>query len=163
LPSSSEQAGIQTLKNRQIWIYNNAFFTRKDMSTYFIHNTAFEGWAEDVHVMNNIIIAQGELKYDLGSNTRFEFMKNAFFDNHIKPPADAGAITVDPLLAAAGSGGIGLDTLKGYQLKAGSPCIGAAVPISSNGGKDFWGRPVRPGGPGCVGVQEIGAAGKTRR
>ncbi len=112
--------------------------------------------------MNNIIIAQGELKYDLGKNTRFEFLKNVFFGNHVNPPADAGAITVDPMLLAAGTGGIGLDTLKGYQLKPGSPCIGAAIPIPGNGGKDFWGNPVRPDGPTCIGVQESLAAGKAQ-
>jgi hypothetical protein len=148
---------------RNTRIYNNAFFIRKDISTYFIHNTAYEGWAEDVYVMNNIIIAQGELKYDLGRNSRFEFMKNVFFGNHVNPPADAGAVTVDPMLLAAGTGGIGLDTLKGYQLKAGSPCIGAAIPIPGNGGKDFWGNPVRPDGPACIGVQEFSAPAKKQQ
>jgi len=116
-----------------------------------------------VHVVNNIIVAEGELKYDLGSHTRFEFRKNVFFGNHVKPPADIGAITVDPLLVAAGSGGTGLDSLQGYRLKAASPCIGAAVPIPSNGGKDFWGNPVRADGPSCVGVHETAATGKNSK
>jgi hypothetical protein len=82
---------------------------------------------------------------------------------HLNPPADIGAITVDPLLVAAGSGGTGLDSLKAYQLKAASPCIGSAVPISSNVGKDFWGNPVRPDGPSCVGAHEIGTPVKKDR
>jgi hypothetical protein len=146
---------------RNSWIYNNVFFTPKNISTYFIHNTAYEGWAEDVHLLNNILIAEGELKYDLGSNTRFDFRKNAFWGNHVSPPADPEAITADLLLVAAGSGGNGLDTLKGYRLKAGSPCIGRAIPIPSNGGKDFWGNPVRREGPACVGVHELETRGLT--
>jgi hypothetical protein len=147
---------------RNTWIYNNVFFTRKGLSTYFIHNTEYEGWAEEVHLLNNIIIAAGELKYDLGSNTRFDFRKNAFFGNHVKPPEDTQAISTDPLLEAAGSGGIGLNTLNGYRLLAGSPCIGTAVPIPGNGGKDFWGSPVKPDGPSSVGAQELPAAARRR-
>jgi hypothetical protein len=113
--------------------------------------------------MNNILIAQGELKYDLGRNIRFEFMKNVFFGSHVNPPADAGAIAINPLLVAGGSGGIGLDMLEGYQPQAGSPCIGAAIPIPGNGGRDFWENPVRPDGPACIGVQELTNAGKAQR
>jgi hypothetical protein len=69
-------------------------------------------------------------------------------------------ITADPLMMAAGSGQVGLDSLKGYQLKEGSPCIGAALPIVANGGKDFWGNQLPPKGPSCDGVHEItGTAG----
>jgi hypothetical protein len=147
---------------RNTWIYNNVFFTGKDIKTYFIHNTPYQGWAEDIHLLNNILIAEGELKYDLGNNTRFKFIKNAFFGNHVGRPADAGAITTDPLLAAAGSGQIGLGSLNGYRLKADSPCIGAAAPVPSNGGKDFWGKPVSPDGPFCIGAQEISTPTRSR-
>jgi len=40
--------------------------------------------------------------------------------------------------------------------------LGAAIPIPGNGGKDFWGNPVRPDGPTCIGVQESLAAGKAQ-
>jgi hypothetical protein len=145
---------------RNTWIYNNVFFTGKGINTYFIHNTPYRGWAEDVHLFNNIIAAEGELKYDLGSNTRFEFRRNAFWGSHVRPPADAEAITADLLLILLGSGGNGSDTLKGYQLRPGSPCVGAAIPIPTNGGRDFFGNPVSPEGPTCVGVHELRKAGK---
>ncbi len=144
---------------RNTWIYNNAFFTGKEIKTYFIHNTPYQGWAEDVHILNNIIIAEGELKYDLGKNTRFDFVKNVFFGNHVDRPPDVQAITVDPLLAAAGSGMVGFGSLGGYRLSAGSPCIGAAVPVTAAGERDFWGNTLTPKGPTCVGVHEFKAPG----
>lgn len=139
---------------RNTWIYNNLFYIGKEIKTYFVHNTIYNDWAEDVHFFNNILYADGELKYDLGKKTRFEFRKNVFFGNHVAPPPDPESITVDPMLIGAGSGLIGLDSLKGYQLKAVSPCIGAAVPLRAAGEKDFWGNPLPPGGPRCVGVHE---------
>jgi hypothetical protein len=145
---------------RNTWIYNNVFFTGKDLKTYFVHNTPYKGWAEDVHFFNNIIIAEGELRYDLGKNTRFEFMRNVFFGNHIDPPKDPRILTADPQLVGAGSGRSGLDTLKGYRLKASSPCIGSAVSIPLKGEKDFWGNPLPADGPTCIGVHELKTSGR---
>jgi hypothetical protein len=140
---------------RNTWIYNNLFYVGKEIQTYLIHNTIYNDWAEDVHLFNNIFFAEGELKYDLGKKTRFEFRKNVFFGNHIMPPPDTESLTLDPMLISVGTGRVGLDSLKGYQLRAHSPCIGAAVPIPSAGEKDFWGNPLPPGGPTCVGVHEL--------
>jgi hypothetical protein len=38
-----------------------------------------------------------------------------------------------------GSGGIGIETLDGYKLKPGSPCIDSGMSIENNGARDFWG------------------------
>jgi hypothetical protein len=58
---------------------------------------------------------------------------------------------------------MGLDSLREYRLKAAFPCIGAAVRILSNSGKDFWGNPVRADGPSCVGVHETAATGENSK
>jgi hypothetical protein len=139
---------------RNTWIYNNLFYVGKEIKTYFIHNTIYNDWAEDVYFFNNILFAEGELKYDLGKKTRFEFRKNVFFGNHVAPPPDPESLTIDPMLVGVGTGLVGLDSLKGYQLKAHSPCIGAAAPIPAAGEKDFWGNLLPPSGPTCVGVHE---------
>ncbi|MCC6445750.1 MAG: right-handed parallel beta-helix repeat-containing protein [Armatimonadetes bacterium] len=143
---------------RNTRIHNNVFFIGKDFPTYFIHNTPYMGMAEDVYLYNNIIYAKGELKYDLGQNTRFDFRKNVFFGNHIEPPAGPEALTGDPMLAGVGTGKSGLASLSGYKLRAGSPCIGTAMPVPSAGRRDFWGNPLPPGGPSCVGAHEFGTA-----
>lgn len=44
-----------------------------------------------------------------------------------------------------GIGGIGFDTLDGYKLKAGSPCIDSGVYITNSADKDFWGNKVIQG------------------
>jgi hypothetical protein len=148
---------------RNTHFYNNVFFVGKEIKTYFVHNTIYNNWAEDVYFTNNIIIAEGELKYDLGKKTRFEFRKNVYMGNHVTPPADAEALNLDPMLLGAGTGKIGLETLKGYQLKANSPCVGAALPIPSPGEIDFWGNPLPPGGPTCVGTHEFKGASNSRK
>jgi len=49
----------------------------------------------------------------------------------------------DPLLVEAGSvpeiKPEDLAKLAAYQLREGSPCLGAGIPVEDNGGRDFWG------------------------
>ncbi|MEI8273102.1 MAG: T9SS type A sorting domain-containing protein, partial [Paludibacter sp.] len=73
---------------------------------------------------------------------------NCFFGNHPSTePADAHKVTADPLFVNPGSGGIGLNTVDGYKLKTGSPCINSGIYIPKNGGKDYWGNTVGIGKP----------------
>jgi hypothetical protein len=51
-------------------------------------------------------------------------------------------VTVDPMLVAGGSGGVGRGTVSGYRLRAGSPAIDCGKVIGENGGRDYWGHPV---------------------
>jgi hypothetical protein len=51
-----------------------------------------------------------------------------------------------------GSAGLGIDTLDGYRLQPGSPCIDSGRSIPNNGSLDFWGNPV----PDPVGVCDRG-------
>jgi hypothetical protein len=67
---------------------------------------------------------------------------DALFGKITGPPSNPDGLGVDPLLVAPGTGGAGRDSLGGYQLKPGSPCIGAGALIEANGGRDFWGNPV---------------------
>jgi hypothetical protein len=60
-------------------------------------------------------------------------------------PDDAEKIVSDPMFIAPGTGGEGLGSLGGYRLKPESPAIDAGMPITGNGGRDFYGNPVDDG------------------
>jgi hypothetical protein len=57
------------------------------------------------------------------------------------------------MLVNPGSGSNGLNTLAGYKLKAGSPCIGAGKSIAESGVLDFWANKINKNKP-CIGVHE---------
>ena len=48
-----------------------------------------------------------------------------------------------------------MDTLAGYRLKSGSPCIDAGLTLASNGGKDFFGTAVPSAGQADIGAAEF--------
>ncbi len=99
---------------------------------------------------NNII-------YNLSKGTRYEwadtrynrtFEANCFYgENRPGEPADKKKIIANPLLVNPGSGGIGVNSVSGYQLQANSPCIDAGVIIPNNGGRDYWGNELYNGKP----------------
>ena len=55
---------------------------------------------------------------------------------------DAKEILADPRLLLPGGGRLGLDSVAGYKLLAGSPALNAGLLIPANGGRDYWGNPV---------------------
>ena len=61
-------------------------------------------------------------------------------------------MSVDPMFVAKNTGGLGLDSVIGYKLLAGSPAIDAGINIENNGGKDYFGTPLTDG------KTDIGAA-----
>jgi hypothetical protein len=63
---------------------------------------------------------------------------------------------------APGSAAAGFETLRGFLLKDGSPCIRAGVPISGNGGRDFFGNVLPPALPPSIGVHEHGSVPPSR-
>jgi hypothetical protein len=66
---------------------------------------------------------------------------------------DGGARSGAPLFAdpssraSGGPEGPAFDSLVGFQLRAGSPAIGAGTAIADNGGVDFWNTPLYVGAP----------------
>ena len=142
-------------------IYNNVFYI--DYGTAVIEMRNDERDLKNlskvgVPLRNNIFYATGDghfqvtYKYptlpdpDPGKDRLFR--DNCYFGPWVGTgPNDPQwkANTYDPLFVAPGTGGIGLDSLKGYQLRAGSPCIGRGIAIPNNGGRDFWGNPLPDG------------------
>ena len=108
-----------------------------------------------VPLRNNIFYAIGQGRFRVnylsptlpdpnpGSNRLF--LDNCYFGPWLGDEpndSDRERKTYDPLFVAPGRGGIGLESLKGYQLRPGSPCIGRGAALAKNGGRDFWGNPL---------------------
>jgi hypothetical protein len=139
-------------------IYNNTIYVKEGMDVYGVHCHSWSGWAKDTHFSNNIFYAKGTVRYDFGESTGNVFANNVFYGNHVGRPEDPKAITADPKLVDPGSGDNGFGSLDGYKLRADSPCIGAGLPIPTNGGRDFWGNRV----PKAT-ARDIGSHQTTRR
>ena len=123
-------------------IYNNVFYIDSKLSPTIIEETNKK---HSYTFYNNIIYNNSpSATYKLNdTNTVRTIENNVFFGYHPESePEDPFKLTSDPMLAAPGSGGIGIHTLDGYKLLKGSPAIGKGRLIPDNGGKDFWNHPV---------------------
>jgi endonuclease/exonuclease/phosphatase family metal-dependent hydrolase len=134
-------------------IYNNVFYVPEGRDIYAVLCTDWGGWAKDTYFYNNIFYVEGKVRYEFGRSTDNVFESNVFYGEHENRPDDPSAILRDPMLVNAGSGGDGLDSLAGYKLKPGSPCIGAGVAVENCGGRDFWGNPLPGDAKPNVGAQ----------
>jgi hypothetical protein len=115
-------------------------------------------WPEDTWFANNIFYVEGETAYDWGESRNHRFEHNLFFGTHTGGPEDTQAIHQDPLFVAADSAGAGLETLEGFMLQPGSPCIRSGISISQNGGRDFFGHRLPVMLPVSIGAHEFDPA-----
>ncbi len=136
-------------------IYNNVIYIGRELDVHIFLNSNWSGWANGTSVYNNIFYVEGTGRYSYGisrnedgtyntesgfggsSNNIFDY--NVFYGNHIDKPQDEHAQSNDPMLINPGSGKTGRNTLDGYKLLEGSPCIDSGMEVPDNGGKDFWG------------------------
>ena len=131
-------------------IYNNTFII-EDSNANTKMFEALPGhsnqlWFNGIIAYNNIFYNLGKGGYQFGSGENIIFNYNLFYGNHPdSEPFDPHKLTCDPMFENPGSGGIGFDTLDGYKLKAGSPCIDSGVYITNSADKDFWGNKVIQG------------------
>jgi hypothetical protein len=155
---------------RDARIYNNTIFIGPNMDLPLFLFTEYHGWADGVYVANNIFYVTGSAHYSHGTSKHLngsyeiapgfaqsrnvEFENNVYYGRHDNPPAGPSARTANPLLLGPGSGLKGLDSLEGYKLKDGSPCVGVGVPIPENGDRDFWGGRLTPGKNPAIGAHE---------
>jgi PKD repeat protein len=105
---------------------------------------------ENTYMYNNIIynVEEEGAKYSHRYGDNYVYDYNLFYGYHPSgEPNDPHKITDDPLLVNPGSGGLGIDSVDGYKLQAGSPARDSGMTIPNNGGKDYWGNPV-PAGSG---------------
>ena len=159
-----------TGETRDTYIYNNVIYVKEGIDIPLV---LFNNWGGkypiNTYFYNNIFYTEGKFHYAYASkrlpegrhehspgfaeSTNVVFSNNVYYGNHIKPPKDANAITVDPMLVSPGGGGDGLNSLDGYKLKAGSPCIDAGKSIAESGVLDFWGNKIKAVNP-SIGVHE---------
>ncbi|MHC4365969.1 MAG: right-handed parallel beta-helix repeat-containing protein [Planctomycetota bacterium] len=151
-------------------IYNNTVYNIKGAAI------SFGGLdVPGIVIRNNIFIFAGELIEGGSKRGRFENNiywrvddRDLIFDGH-KTIEEWAAATgqekigntvvgkyVDPKLIKAGTAALTdptkLDSLQAYKLTAGSPCIGAGIPIENSGGRDFWGKIVTEGEKPTIGA-----------
>jgi hypothetical protein len=141
-----------------ISIYNNTVYIPSNVSPTIISERNKGGTGTRNYSFNNNII------YNNSATAAYGFITtgytrnidyNCFYGIHPSTePSDAHKITADPMFVNPGSGGIGLNSVDGYKLKAGSPCIKTGIYIPKNGGKDYWGNAVGTGKP-SMGAYEV--------
>jgi len=142
---------------RDTHIYHNTCYVGPKQDLMLIHQGSWDGWADETTFSNNLFYVAGKGRLDLGDSTNNHFRSNLVFGSVEGFPRETTTVSVDPMLTAPGTGGAGLRSLEGYLLRPGSPCVGAGVPITDNGGRDFWGNPLP-----IDQVPDIGAHQRTR-
>jgi hypothetical protein len=112
-------------------------------------------WPEDTWFANNIFYVEGEVTYDWGESKNHWFEHNLFYGKHANGPDDPFAITADPMFVSPAADA-GFETLRGFMLEKGSPCIQAGIPISNNGGRDLFGNALLQSVAPSIGAHEFG-------
>ena len=143
---------ISGAKNTRI--YNNTIYVApKQNLPLLLFNDWDGGSARDTFFYNNIFYVDGRVSYDWGKSRNTVFENNVFFGNHHEPPKHGRAFTNHPSLLKPGSGGNGIESLAGYQLRDVSGCLPGRV-VRDNGGRDFFGNAVSADQPPCVGAAQ---------
>ena len=170
-----------SLKNDNNILYNNVFYVDHGVSEIEYFRGDYPEKAKNIddlgaHFYNNIFYATGQGSFRTAWSVGFAWDRT--FDDTLKPnlpagslflnncyfgpwknglPDDPKAIVADPKFVAPGTGGTGLCTLKGYMLRADSPCINAGLYMPNNGGRDFFGLPVNDGHPDVGAFEYLGS------
>ncbi len=159
--------------NKNIRIYNNVFYVGKDIDIdLFLWTSGRGGWTRNVEIFNNIFYVAGTGRNSsaqrrkpvddgthvtqpgFGGSASIAFEHNVMYGNFKDIPDEWKRMVSDPMLAAPGTGGRGFDSLDGYKLREGSPCIGAGKPVENSGGRDLWGNKVPEGKNPSIGAHE---------
>jgi hypothetical protein len=140
---------------KNTYIYNNVFYIGSNQELPLLLFTDWDGGnAENTYFYNNIFYVDGKVTYNWGKSKNTVFKNNVFYGSYSEVTADPNAITSNPLLINPGGGRTGLGSLSGYKLRENSPCIGAGMFVTDNGGRDFAGVPLPQNKPPCIGAFE---------
>jgi hypothetical protein len=140
--------------NSSVYCYNNTVYCGPDTSPTIISERHRGGdGPRTYYFYNNVIYNESpRAKYDLFPHDyRRNIDCNLFFGLHpAGEPADTQKLTSDPLWADSrvppGSPGQGLNAVLGFRLRPASPCIGSALVLADDGGRDYTGAMLPPGG-----------------
>lgn len=125
------------IANHHNYIYNNTIYVGAGINPLMvsIYNN-WGGYPTDTRFYNNIFYSLGDKGYETNNGTVYGY--NVYYGKN-SVASDSHKITADPKLVNPGSGGIGINTVDGYKLQPDSPCINSGVPVTPNGGRDYWG------------------------
>jgi len=136
-------------------VYNNIFYVGPHLDVWAMRFT-HGGCMGDSSFYNNIWYVDGRVSWLFEDFTNYYFSNNLFYGNCVDPPTNYSGLTSNPMFVNPGSGGYGLDSVSGYMLQGGSPCLEAGQKIRFNGGRDYWGNELGDGSP------DIGAHQKSQ-
>jgi hypothetical protein len=124
------------------YIYNNVYYYDGSKAKINGDSATKSGY----NYINNIFYNTSTTSQTVWGTGWANFDHNLFFEaSGVHPagePVDANKLTVDPQFVNRGGAGIGWNTAAAYQLRTGSPAIGAGAIVSNNGGKDYFGNSV---------------------
>ncbi len=154
--SAAQGGGTFRIQGKRTVVYNNVFFN--DQGRIFIQRWYGDNRGEAAFYNNIFWCPKGfssnanNNKQGPGNPETLSYDRNVFFGSP-GPQEDAHAVRRDPLFVAPGSGGSGRETLQGYQIRKGSPCVGAGLVMPENGGRDFFGASLPQGPPDIGAIQ----------
>lgn len=140
------------------YIYNNTVYIGPGLSPKIISERNVNSGTRSYFFLNNVVVNLSPTAvYDFRSSGYTRVIDhNLFFGSHPSgEPADPHKLTSDPRLVNPGSGGTGINTLDGYRLQSGSPCIDAGLLLQGHSALDFWGNPVPSGAGADRGAHEL--------
>lgn len=118
-------------------VYNNTIYAGRDNPKMFEQGA--DSGKSSISFKNNIFINAGSGPFRAPKGCKFE--GNLYSGSgHVED--DAAKILADPQLVAPGSGRMGLNSVNGYKLAAGSAALNAGRLIKDSGSLDYWGNPV---------------------
>ena len=161
--SQNDKDALFTLSGpiSNVKIYNNSFYVKEGITPAPRVVGSYDWGAgknpQNVRFTNNIFYMNGNGQDSIIDRSNVVFDTNVFYGNYSFSAIPAvNTIMADPKFVSPGSGKIGLDTVGGYKLQSGSPCIDAGKVLSDSGGRDYFGAAVPQGGKPDIGASERG-------
>jgi hypothetical protein len=144
------------------YIYNNTVYCGSGLSPIIISERNVMSGTRKYTFSNNIIYnASSGASYDFRASGYTRIIDyNVFYNAPGSPrpsnePTTPNGLASDPKLVDPASGGIGLTTLDGFKLQAGSPCVNTGIQFQGHSALDFWGNSVPSGGTVDRGAYEF--------
>lgn len=160
--SPAEGGGTFRIQGKRTTVYNNVFFN--DKGPIYVQRWYGDNSGEASFCNNIFWCPKGfdsnanNNKQGPGNPETLIYDHNLFHGSH-GPKADSHQINSDPEFVKPGSGGDGFESVKGYRIRSGSPCIDAGLAIPDNGGRDFFGNRL-PQGCLDIGAHQFSHADK---
>lgn len=170
---------VQSDLSERNLIYNNVFYVdygTADLDLFCGDDNSRDRHKLGAHFFNNIFYATGQGRFRTVYTSGYAWERT--FDENVKNiipeesifknncyfgpwknglPDDPQKIVADPMFVAAGTGSDAIETLEGYKLKTGSPCINTGIPVQLNSEIDFFGNPVSDGSTDIGVYEQVGS------